>query len=101
MKKDLLKLPIKGEWYRKCVSGVKKEEYREIKAHYNARLLNKDGTFRKYFHVELINGYGKKRPRALFECLGIRKGIGDIKMGAPTDEVYIISLGKMVYHTKN
>lgn len=97
---ETLRLPIKGRWFDKCVSGEKPEEYREIKPHYNSRLKNKDGTFKKFKYVELINGYGNRCPRAVFECLGISEGLGDTKLGAPFVYCYIISLGKMIKHIK-
>lgn len=93
---ETLRLPIKGKWFDKCVSGAKPEEYREIKPHYNSRLKNKDGTFKQFKYVELINGYGNRCPRAVFECLGISEGLGDTKLGAPFVYCYIIKLGKMM-----
>lgn len=100
MNKDTLILPIKGEWYRKILSGIKKEEYREIKKYYESRLKNPDGLFKQFKYIKFINGYGKSRPCAIFECLGIREGLGDTSLGAPFVYCYIISIGKMVMIAK-
>jgi hypothetical protein len=94
--KETLQLPIKGKWFNKCISGEKKEEYRDIKPYYRSRFQNADGTFKQFKYVELINGYGHRSPRAIFECLGIREGLGNVKMGAPFVYCYIIGLGKMI-----
>lgn len=93
---DTLRLPIIGKWFNKCVSGEKPEEYREIKPYYNSRFKNKDGTFKKFKYVELVNGYGNRCPRAVFECLEISEGLGDTNLGAPFVYCYIIKLGKMI-----
>jgi hypothetical protein len=97
---ETLRLPIKGKWFDKCISGEKKEEYRDIKPYYLRRFKNHDNTFKPFKYVELINGYGHRSPRAVFECKGIREGLGDIRMGAPFVYCYIIELGKMIKHIK-
>ena len=94
--KDTLRLPIKGKWFNKIVSGDKKEEYRDIKPYYKSRFLNKDGSFKSFKYVEFVNGYGHRSPRAVFECLGIKEGLGDVKMGAPFVYCYIVLIGEMI-----
>ena len=38
MEKKVLTLSVKKEWFDKIVSGEKKEEYREVKSYWVARL---------------------------------------------------------------
>lgn len=101
MNKDTLILPIKGEWYRKILEGVKPDEYRDIKPYYTSRLKNADGTYKQFKYIKFINGYGNKRPYAVFECKGISEGLGDTSLGAPFVYCYIISIGKLISSTKN
>lgn len=48
----VLTLAIKKEWFDMIASGVKREEYREIKPYYDSR-FNKPIT-----HIRFTNGYG-------------------------------------------
>lgn len=90
---NVLRLHIKSKWFNLIIQGNKLEEYRDIKPYYKSRLQNKDGTFKPFKYVEFINGYGNQCPRAVFECRGIKEGLGDVNLGAPFVYCYIISLG--------
>ncbi|WP_101690715.1 hypothetical protein [Dysgonomonas massiliensis] len=121
MNNKILRLTLKKQWFDMIASGVKKEEYREIKDYWTNRLvwlLNpekfdsitdlterlKDNAMiveRKsyleyafYTHVEFTNGYGKHRPQITFEFKGITIGKGNPEWGAPLEDVFIIKLGK-------
>lgn len=96
-------------------SGVKTEEYREIKPYWEKRLLRYDAIEkdivglkmlksiglnvnvcarykRGYTHVRFSYGYTKRT--MTFECKGITIGRGNPAWGAPTDRnVFIIKLG--------
>jgi len=93
-----LQLTIKSKWFNLILSGEKKEEYREIKEYWIKRLqvpVNTGATlFQNYNYVQFTNGYGKDKPTATFECKGIEIGIGDKKLGASEEDVFIIKLGK-------
>ncbi|MBL4621940.1 MAG: hypothetical protein JKY89_06035 [Immundisolibacteraceae bacterium] len=89
----VLHLPIKKEWQDMIKSGIKKEEYREIKPHWTSRIKNKHYDF-----TMLKNGYGKDAPRILMEVLGIEKGRGNPDWGAPDYDVYIIKLGHRLHY---
>lgn len=77
----MLVLPIKKQWYDMILSGLKKEEYREIKPYYTKRfqtigLLDKEGTPTKS-HCNIIfrNGYSKASPSFIATCsLSIKEG---------------------------
>ena len=40
---EILDLPLKKQWYQMIESGIKKEEYREIKPYWEKRLLDYKG----------------------------------------------------------
>lgn len=111
----ILHLTLKKQWFDMIKSGEKKEEYREVKEYWIIRLLqplewrmesyiqpemsddNMDGyTFEHFDIIRFTNGYGKDAPTFDIECKGITIGIGKKEWGAPTEQVFIISLGKIV-----
>ena len=103
----ILDLPLKKEWYDLIESGVKKEEYREIKPYWCKRFLNldkplfshrngyQDANVKGYTHVRFRYGYTNRT--MLFELKGITIGNGNTAWGAPEDnEVFILKLGNRV-----
>ena len=62
----VLLLTLKRQPYQVMVTGEKNEEYRDIKAWSNQRLLNKDGSFRMYDYVRFALAYGADKP--FFYC---------------------------------
>ena len=86
-----LTLAIKKKWFDMIASGVKLEEYREIKPYYQSR-FNKPLT-----HIRFTNGYGNSVPSVTVELLGIGKGIPKPEWSEGTIEqgtcVYVLSLG--------
>lgn len=93
----VLRLTIKKKWFDLISSGIKKEEYREVKPYWISRLMLTDGTFKKFDKIEFINGYKKDSPRITTECNGIIKGFGNPDLGAFKDkEVFIIKLGNVL-----
>ena len=118
----VLDLPLKKEWYDMIESGIKKEEYREIKPYWCNRLLSmypfitrywegilervrkgeidfdevllEHGT-RDYTHIRFRYGYTKRT--MLFELKEIKIGMGKPEWGAPEDkEVFILKLGHKI-----
>ena len=106
-----LHLPLKAKWYEMIESGVKTEEYREIKPYWRQRLLmygniwgdnrliidtyNKGFLlFEKYDAVKFSYGYTKRT--MTFEIESITIGKGNPEWGAPTEDVFKIKLGKRV-----
>ena len=80
----ILDLPLKAKWYDMIESGVKPEEYREIKPYWEKRLIN-----RGYTHVRFRYGYTKRT--MLREIEGITIGYGKPEWGAPKGkQVFII-----------
>lgn len=105
--KKTLYLSLKSEWYNLIESGVKMEEYREIKQYWCRRLLTpreilicthqelKPCGFRHYDTVRFSYGYTKRTME--FEVVGISVGYGNTEWGAPSDKmVFIISLGRRI-----
>lgn len=97
----ILDLPLKKEWYDLIESGVKKEEYREIKPYWCKRFLNldkplfshrngyQDANVKGYTHVRFRYGYTKRTMTYKIDEITI--GVGNPKWGAPENEqVFII-----------
>lgn len=102
-KMKILYLPLKKEWYEMIESGVKTEEYREIKEHWIKRLayISPDYELGKYVyrpkpytHIKFSYGYTKRT--MTFQCEGITIGKGHKEWGAPDEDVFIIKLGKRI-----
>lgn len=91
---NILHLPLKAEWYNLIESGIKTEEYREIKPYWIKRLCITDSDFKHYDKVKFSYGYTKKTMTFLIEK--ISKGKGRKEWGAMDDEVFIITLGNRV-----
>lgn len=82
-----LHLPLKAKWYEMIESGVKTEDYREIKPYWTKRIGIMDA-------VKFSYGYTKRT--MMFECRRITIGRGKPEWGAPAEDVFIIKLGKRV-----
>lgn len=115
--KKILHLPLKKEWYEMIESGVKTEEYREIKQHWAKRFLKgfpivwrinltiaiQSGDFSAFRDKEIHPdynivkfSYGYTKRTMLFELEKITIGKGNAEWGAPDEEVFIIHLGKRI-----
>ena len=91
-----LHLNLTAKWYTMIESGVKKEEYREIKDYWKKRLIAYDHRFKSFDIVVFSYGYTKRR--MAFRVNSVTIGRGLIEWGAPLNEdVYIISLGERIY----
>ena len=125
MQSDLriLDLSLTYHWYDMIASGVKKEEYRELKEFYFKRLNMEwrlhleQGCYKgcnafsydpaccvgckefkpyPYDAVRFHRGQGGKTSM-LVECKGISIGYGEPEWGAPVDKPgFIISLGNII-----
>ena len=110
----VLHLPLKKEWYNMIESGVKTEEYREIKPYWYKRFHKSFPAFWRmsfnicmaaknysafkykeihpiYTHVKFSYGYTKRT--MTFELKHISIGKGKSEWGAPNEDVFIIKLG--------
>lgn len=116
----LLHLPLKAKWYEMIESGIKIEEYREIKPHWVQRLTRYGNDtlngrlyaefmstspevlkynieqglmcFADYTHIKFSYGYTGRT--MMFEIDSISIGIGIPEWGAPNKDVFVIKLGK-------
>lgn len=123
---ETLHLPLKAKWYEMIESGVKTEEYREIKPYWVQRLCPcthycsnghfSEGYFHCIFDCKAFHGhmnyyrngkrigahtrvkfsYGYTRRTMTFEIESITIGRGNPEWGAPDKEVFIIKLGKRI-----
>ena len=99
-----LHLPLKAKWYEMIESGVKNEEYREIKPYWSKRFTGmfkplfsfrcnyRQSNVKGYTHVKFSFGYTKRT--MTYEIESITIGKGKREWGAPTEDVFIIKLGK-------
>lgn len=93
---NTLHLTIKKKWFDMILSGVKTEEYRDIKPYYNLRLIG-----REYDSVVFRNGYARDAPSLTIELKTIRFGTGKPEWGAEEGKTYfVLYLGKII-NTKN
>lgn len=118
-----LHLTIKKKWFDMISSGEKKEEYREIKMFWAARLLHGfskrelslslndlktaykttagetllDAVKKDFDTIKFTNGYSKNSPSITLECLGISINFGYVNWGAENGkEYFVIKLGKIL-----
>ena len=93
---NILDLPLKAKWYNMIESGIKKEEYREMKPYWYKRLCipspNEKLTFKHINYVRFRYGYTKNT--MMFKIDSITTGKGNTGWGAPKDKnVFIIKFG--------
>ena len=107
---NTLHLPLKAQWYEMNESGVKTEEYREIKPYWCKRFIGMDRplfSFRYGYQESNVKGfthvkfsYGYTRRTMTFEIESITIGKGNPEWGAPDKEVFIIKLGRRMHESK-
>ncbi|WP_321532293.1 hypothetical protein [uncultured Desulfuromonas sp.] len=91
----ILHLTLKKKWFDMIASGVKKEEYRDVKPYWNIRLENETFDF-----IRFRNGYATNAPTITVELKEIMRGLGIVEHGAPEGKmVYILVLGEIVERT--
>lgn len=103
----ILDLPLYALWYEMIESGIKKEEYREVKSYWNKRFVDVNSPLfshrygrencnvKGYTHVRFRYGYTKRS--VLFKIDEIVIGRGNPEWGAPTDkDVFIIKIGDRI-----
>ncbi|MGF7011956.1 hypothetical protein M2146_002510 [Lachnospiraceae bacterium PF1-22] len=102
----MLTLPIKQKWFDMILSGVKKEEYREIKPYYTSRFKNlykaPMNTWKSSSkQIMFRNGYAQNSPAFIAECT-IKIGFGKEEWGAEEKvKYYIINIEKIVWKSQD
>lgn len=87
---QILHLVLKKQWYNLIESGVKTEEYREIKKYWWQRLTSKALKY-------VVFSYGYTQRKMTFEIEKIKIGTGKAEWGAePENEYFVIKLGERV-----
>ena len=88
-----LHLNLHSKWFDMILSGIKKEEYREMKPFWHKRFL----AGKEFKTITFSNGYGKQRRQFVIECLGVQSSLGIVEWGAPEAVcVYILKLGRIL-----
>lgn len=67
----ILTFRICAEWFTKLKNGIVENRFREATPHWQSRLLDKEGNFKTFDEIHIINGYSKDSPRAIVEFGGI------------------------------
>lgn len=107
----VLHLTLKKYWFDMIKSGVKKEEYREIKDYWIKRFKDMSleppfKAFKSFSVIEFKNGYAKDAPIIRVEFKGIRIGKPKIEWcidaiefdqdNGAYDDCFIIELGSVL-----
>lgn len=106
-------MTLKKKWFDMILSGVKTEEYREIKTYWEKRFVNYFGRYLDFSKetptlvwnaqkkdIVFKNGYQKNAPQFIAECT-IREGVGRTEWGAVEGEQYYILTIHRIYGVKN
>lgn len=98
---EVLNLNVTKNWFDMIESGIKPEEYREIKEYWTKRLMSSDGQFKQFDIVRFMNGMATDAPVTVREFKGIRIDIGKKEWGAKESILYyVISLGEKISEEK-
>lgn len=93
MANDTLHLNLHKKWFEMIISGIKKEEYREMKPYWNKIFL----AGKEFKTITFSNGYTKNRRQFTIEFLGLQNGFGIELWGAPhCERVWILKLGNII-----
>lgn len=98
-RKAAMELPIAEPWFSMILSGEKKEEYREIKPYWYARLkkvfsfvknttVPVESDWDKHW-IRFRNGYGKGRPSVMAQVT-LRRDTGKTEWGAEEGKEYYV-----------
>lgn len=106
-------LTLKKQWFDMILSGVKTEEYREIKPYWEKRFINYFGRYRDFSqdppvpvwnqekkYIIFRNGYGNDKPEFTAECT-ISEGYGKSEWGAEDGVKYYVLRIHRVFNFKN
>lgn len=81
----ILTFRICAEWFQNLKNGIVEHRFREATPHWQSRLIDKNGDFKHFDEVHIVNGYAKDSPRAVVEFAGIIPMTNDA--GAPGFEI--------------
>lgn len=104
----MLVLPIKKKWFDMIASGIKKEEYREIKPYYDSRFKRhlprhtnfKNEYIASEFFIVFRNGYNYNSPSVKCRCV-VDVGTGKKEWGAEVKKEYYILTILEIIEIKN
>lgn len=68
---NTLYLNLTRGWFDLIKLGIKKVEYRQYKDYYCKRLMNKDGSFKRFTRLHLQSGYSSSSPRFYADIINI------------------------------
>lgn len=102
MSNTTLHLNLKKQWFDMILSGVKTEEYREIKPYWINRLAWHGAQgITGYDTITFSNGYSKERREMIVDFIYLRKSYGNPEWGAmPGVKYYTLGLGEIISTTR-
>lgn len=90
----VLNLTLHKQWFKQILEGTKRIEYRDVKEYWTKRLVNDDGSFKKFDKIVFKNGYAKDAPIMIVELLEIREVNGKYELMLGT-KIQMQNLGKL------
>ncbi len=106
-------LTLKRKWFDMILSGVKTDEYREMKPYWEKRFINYFGRYYDFSqdvtqlvwnnqikNIVFRNGYGNDKPQFTAECT-ISEGYGKEEWGAEKDKKYYVLKIHRIFEEKN
>ncbi len=95
MNNSILYVPIDKKWFDQIFAGTKTSEYREYKEFWIKRLMNPDGTYKKYDVIHFRNGYNPDSRFIVVELKEI-KIIKEKVSWFRSDKYFELVLGKIL-----
>lgn len=86
----ILHLTLTKHWFDLIKTGIKREEYREIKKYWHTRLFNIDSSPKIFDFIKFTNGYAKNSPFIYAKHIDTFKSNGYTKWGAELDKLYYV-----------
>lgn len=106
-------MTLKKKWFDMILSGVKTEEYREVKPYWEKRFINYFGRHYDFTQdtptvvwdqqikdIVFRNGYGNDKPQFTAKCT-ISEGYGNEEWGAESGYRYYVLKIHRIYDKKN
>lgn len=87
----ILTFRICAEGFAKLKNGIVENRFRENTKHWQGRLLEKNGDFKRFDEIHIVNGYSSDSPRARVEFRGIQAKMSDDWISG-----FEIQLGKII-----
>ena len=96
-----LHMTLNKKWFDLILSGIKKEEYREIKPYWVKRIIDKWKNEKGHETITFSNGYSKDCRKMIVEFKSIDQKQGNPEWGAIKGKTYLVLELGNILSTKN